>query len=614
MGDRASAVTGAALLVATAARLSGGRAEPLSRTAISMVVGIGPAIIIVAAVQNVAAIRMSSSVAGAALLGAWTLSSRTLGAAATGTIRGPGAFRDIWGRILAVTIVTAFVGGAMARLLFPSTSTVQRLAWILGEEDNAHVVGVARELLADGPRGAGLADQFGTAFMSLPLLLAEFVGGLPAAESDVRLQAISAFTVSTLVVILLAGLAMATLAALPHHVHRAGSGPVPGLGHTIVASIGTGAATAVGMSLLVVLPMRTGFLTFVWGITLVLIGASTAAAVPPNANTVTRIVLLGVLFSLAVLLLSSWPFILPALAGLFLIPLSWVRWSGVIASVRRHPGLSVIGALATLAASGVTIGLFSRWGPTAEVLSYGTNILLAQASGIAADDLMRHTAFASWVVAAVLLVAFRHSTSTWSLVLSVTGPVLGALALYGVLRLAAMILTGGELNYAGVKLLYGVVVLASILGLLAVLSQVSRFSLLPSVAATFLALSILSLSPTAALITDWWERTDLGAPPHAVAAISMIGQTSPNLPIRCLPAPGTRITDGSRWAAYWCARWMEDAFNEGRFQGFRDELLRAEGETFAPLVEDIVESSPTEYLFSARMTLGPGWFGWDGKS
>jgi len=125
---------------------------------------------------------------------------------------------------------------------------------------------------------------------------------------------------------------------------------------------------------------------------------------------------------------------------------------------------------------------------------------------------------------------------------------------------------------------------------------------------------VLGSSATARLGTDWWARTDLGEPQHAQAAIDAIGSTSPDIPIRCLPSPGTVVTDVSRLAAYMCARWMEDAFNPGRFQGGRDELLNADGETFGPTVEAIVEGSPSEYLFAYRMTMGPGWFGWNGAS
>ena len=614
VGGRAPSVTGTLLLTAAVARSAGGPGIGAGQVAIRMLVGAAPAVVLVAAIHDLAAVPMSGVTAGAALAGAWTTTARTLGAATARAIEPPEAFRDIAARLVAVTAVTAFVAGSMVRLLLPPATSVERLGWILAEEDNAHVVGVAREVIVNGPRGAELGDQFGTAFMNLPLLLGRVAGGLPSTELDPRLQAVSAFTLSTLVVILLAGLAMALLAALPHHVHRRPGTPAPTTSVTALASVGTAAASAIGMSTLVVLPMRTGFLTFVWGLTLVLLGAASAAVLPADARRRERAMLLAFLAALGVLLLSSWPFILPALAGLLLLPLTWVHWSQLRASLRKEPRRWVLAGLATAVLMGAFAVVFTRWGPAAEVLSYGRGILLVQASGIAADDVLRRSALVAAVVALVLVLRGRGRAASAGLAVSVAGPIVGAGVLYGALRLAAEVLTGGELNYSGVKLLYGIVVLAAIVGLLTVLSQSGRWgSLAVSGAAAGVTLLLLA-SPTASLITDWGARTAPQAPPHAVAAVAMIDQTTPNLPIRCLPAPGTVITGASQWAAYWCARWMEDAFNEGRFQGHRDELRSAEGETFGPLVEEIIATSPSEYLFSARMTLGPGWFGWDGRS
>lgn len=614
VGSVPAALFGVGLLIVVVARTAAADAPEGRRTALRLIVGLAPAIVLVGAVHDLLAIRPPAAVSGAALAIAWAVTSRTLGAAAARAVPGRSELRDVTLRMTAIGGVTAFVAGAMVRLVAPGVSSVERLAWTLGEEDNAHVMGVARELLADGPRGAGLADQFGTSFMSLPLMLAEILGGLPEAAIDPRLGAISAFTVSTLIVILLAGLSMASLAALPHHVHRSAPTPPPSASVSVIGAVGVALAATLGMSLLIVLPMRTGFLTFVWGITLVLVGSATAASVPPDADRRIRTVLLAVLTALTVLLLSSWPFILPALGGILLVPFTWIRWGRLSISTRRHPRRWATGVVAAVLAMSVVATMFSQWGPAAEVLSYGREILLVSASGIAADDLLRRGAFVATVVALGLLLSSRGRSASAGLIVAVIGPVVGALALYGALRVAAAILTDGELNYSGIKLLYGTVVLAAVLGLLSLLSQLGRAGTVSNIGAASVVGLLLVLSPTARLITDWWPRTEPNAPPHAVAAIDMIEQTTPNLPIRCLPAPGTRITDGSRLAAYWCARWMEDAFNEGRFQGHRDELLLAEGETFGPIVEDILANSPSEYLFSARMTLGPGWFAWDGRS
>ncbi len=612
VGDRPVTVLGTVLLAVSVALASRGDDAP-GRVVLRLVVGLGPAVVLIAAVHDLTAIPLPPAATGASLGLAWILTSRTLGAAAAGSVVGSAGLRDVAIRMLAVAGVTVFVAGAMARLLLPSVPTARRLSWILGEEDNAHVVGVAREVLSSGPRGVELADQFGTAFMNVPLMLVQFFGGLPSGEVDPRLRAISAFTVSTLVVILLAGLAMAILAALPSHVHlpqMAGSRA----GTSVMAATGAAGGTAIGMSLLVVLPMRTGFLTFVWGLTFVLIGAATAAALPRDAGWSARTVLLAVLAALTVLVLSAWPFILPALASLFLLPLTWIKWAGVSTSLRQHKVRWVLGLIGILLSAALVVALFSRWGPTAEVLSYGRGILLASASGISADDLLRRASFIAIALVAILLVLGDNRKRAPGLAIALIGPVVGGLALYGGLLVAAAVLTDGELNYSGVKLLYGIVVLAAIIGLLTLTWQVGRNGMVQAAGTTASIAFLLVVSPTSSLVTEWWSRTDLGTPPHAVATITAIEQTTANLPIRCLPAPGARVTETSRLAAYFCARWMEDAFNEGRFQGHRDQLLRAESDTFEPVIEAILESSSSEYLFSLRMILGPGWFGWDGRS
>jgi hypothetical protein len=58
---------------------------------------------------------------------------------------------------------------------------------------------------------------------------------------------------------------------------------------------------------------------------------------------------------------------------------------------------------------------------------------------------------------------------------------------------------------------------------------------------------------------------------------------------------------------------MEDAFNEGRFNGRRFELLNAPGPTFEDTVARIESENQSEYLFAYRMTTGRGWFGWEGS-
>jgi hypothetical protein len=262
---------------------------------------------------------------------------------------------------------------------------------------------------------------------------------------------------------------------------------------------------------------------------------------------------------------------------------------------------------------GSTTFWFFRWGPAAEVLSYGIDILLIGASGIGADEPARRGAVIAIATVAALVIFAAGKASRAQLGMSLVGPVLGGGMLYLGLRGAAALLTDGQLNYSGIKLLYGVVALAIVLGLLGVSSQSLRFRAAGVLVSSLLALAILQSSETANVHRTWWDRTYAGPQLHAQATIDAIQSSSAGLPIRCLPSPGTAVTEQTRWAAYFCARWVEDAFNEGRFGGYRSELLEASGDTFEATVEAILAESPNEYLFAYRMTMGPGWFGWAGS-
>ncbi|MGA1078398.1 MAG: hypothetical protein ACO3VG_05440, partial [Nitriliruptoraceae bacterium] len=99
---------------------------------------------------------------------------------------------------------------------------------------------------------------------------------------------------------------------------------------------------------------------------------------------------------------------------------------------------------------------------------------------------------------------------------------------------------------------------------------------------------------------------------HALAMVEAIERTTPDLPVRCRPARGTVVTDTSRWAAYFCVRWVEDALNDDRRSAFRDRLLFAPEGTFDPIVAEA--EAEGLYGFAYVMPLGPGWFGWDGRS
>ena len=111
----------------------------------------------------------------------------------------------------------------------------------------------------------------------------------------------------------------------------------------------------------------------------------------------------------------------------------------------------------------------------------------------------------------------------------------------------------------------------------------------------------------------WTERLKPSSPPHAEAMIEAVRRTTPDLPVRCRPEPGTPVTPTSRWAAYFCVRWVEDALNgSGRDDGERIAMLETSDETFDAIVADATAQGL--YGFAYVIPLGPGWFGWDGRS
>ena len=596
---------GVALITASASR-------SIAHTLLAVLLGAAPALVVVGAAHDLMGLAPHPSVSAIMLFGAWSVVSGTLGATIAGRVRTRAASFDVWMRIGAAVAVTGYISGALIRLLLPMYSTAERLTWAIWEEDNAHTIGVAREVITDGPRGGRLADQYGTAFVNIPVMLVRLFGGPAAAETDPRMQAITVFTVSTIVIIILAGLAMAVLASLPHHVHEGRWGGAIGPANTAISAVAIAIATLVVFSLLVVLPMRTGFLTFVWGLTLVLLGAAYLMATPSDAGPLVRSILMLFLVALVALLLSSWPFIAPALVAVLLAPLLWVPWRRLGVTLRRNRARS-LGGLSALAVGLLAVGYwFANWGPAAEVISYGRDILLIEASGIFADDVARRGAGLAIVASTILTVVLLRGRSRAVVLLGLVGPLLGAGSLYLGLRVAAEVLTGGELNYSGIKLLYGIVVLAIALGLPTMIAHASRVGVPGALVALLLVTSLHQSSSTASLHDEWWDRTMLGDHAHVEATLDAIRQTTPDVPIRCLPSPGTVITDTSRWAAFMCVRWMEDAFNEDRFHAHRFDLLRAEGDTFESVVEEILETSQSRYLFAYRFTMGPGWFGWTG--
>ena len=611
---RVASFAGVALLGVAVLLLSHRSATARSGTVLSVFVGAAPTFVLVGTLHDRLATEPAAWVSALALATVWVAAARTFGASVSDAVlrRRGGIPRDVWMRITAVGAVMLFFAIALIRHLLPGVSVATRLGWIVGEEDNANMVGIAREILMSGPNGERLAEQIGTAFMNVPLLVVRLLGGPLRGDDDARLQAITLFTVSAIVVTALAGLAIALLTALPHHIHpgrrKEGVSPL----HGLVGALAAAAVTTISLSLLLVLPMRTGFLTFVWGLTLTLLAAACVVVMPESASGGSRAMVIVHLLGTVLLLLSSWPFILPALAPLLLLPLLWVRWRSALHVVHAHRARSTIAivlGLVVLAAGAVS---FTRWGPAAEVLSYGRNLLVISGSSIRADRPAWSVAAASIVLAAFAILALTRNRARVTLLLAIVAPILGGGVLYVGLRIAADLLTDGALDYAGQKLLYGIVTLALVLGLTALGSVAGRVRTTASVVLIAGLIALHSTSSTASVWTSWWARTDLGEGPHVVATIEAIRSTNEELPIRCLPSPSTPVTPTSRLAIYYCIRWMEDAFNEGAFQGFRDELQATGDETFGPIVEQVVAEAQGEYLFSYRFTMGPGWYGWQG--
>ena len=583
---------------------------------LAVFVGLAPTLLLLGGIQQLLTAHLPTGTLRILVVLLWAGTSSTFGTAVVRRVREQASLTDAWARIAAVLVVTTAVAWAVARHLLPESSPARRLAWILSEEDNASFVGIAREVLQEGPAGAEQASSFGTAFMNLPLLILRLLGGSIAGDDDVRLQAITLFSVSTVVVILLAGLAMAMLSALS--IAGAGvrdHGPRASAASAWIAAPLAALAAAAGFSMLIVLPMRTGFLSFVWGLTLVLLATAMMAVLPQNAPVPARVVAVTSVIATGLLLLGSWPFIGVALVPLAMIPLTWMPWRRLLRALRARRVASLSGAAAALTGAAILARATLQDGPLQQVLSSGRGILTMTGSGIYSDLALNRLALVLMLVLTLHIILRSPNTrSAVPVLLATIGPVATAGLLYLGLRVAAYLLTDGVLNYSGIKLFYGVVTLAVAIGLPSLVGRSAPDPrvLLPTTALILIA--ALSLSPTARLIESWSTRTDVGEPPHAVAVISAIRSSDSGLPIRCLPSPGTGINGQTIWAAYFCVRWMEDAFNEGRFHGGRSDLLNAEGDSFAEIVDRLEARHPSEYLFAYRMTMGPGWFGWDGRS
>jgi hypothetical protein len=519
-----------------------------------------------------------------------------------------------------VALGVAHAALAPARLLRDGLGPVPQLAWILGEEDNAQIVGVAREIISLGPSGGDLATQYGTGFMVLPTLLQRLVPSL-APEVDPRLQAVTAFTLSVALATFVLGIAMLLLAML---MSRSGGRPSPAtLLITMIMSLGS---TVAALAIAVVLPMRTGFLTLVWSIAWVALMAAMSAAATHALPSAARWFIAAQVVVLTLLVLRSWPFLLAATLPSIALLLRPLPWPTLRRSLRRRWYVAVVVAFGT----GAVLLPYVLDSAVGEVLSYGREALTVGGSGIFADrPAVIGIAAVVLLAGLVLLLPARGpsgSSDTGARRSAVGAHRIerGAIALgiplavwlsWVALKVAAALLTGGELNYAGWKLFYAAVAVGAVVALPSLTGAVGPVT--PRtlrVVAPLAVGSLLLFSATVQTTLEWWERTAPRTPPHAVAAIDAVRASSVDLPIRCMPQPGAAATEGARWAAYYCVRWVEDAFNEDRFHGHRFTFLETPGDSFDEAVRTALEEDGDRYRFAYPMTTGPGWFGWDGVS
>ena len=604
-------IAGLAFAVLT---LAHGRVPSWNRAALAMLVGLAGGVLLLGAAYDAGFTTQQPALIRLAFVVAWSLTAGTLGTAVALRPSDRRGMTDVWLRIGGSMAAGGFVVGALLRLLLPGKGSADRLAWLLYEEDNAAFVGVAREVLADGHRGADLAAEFGAAFVNLPAALLIIAGGPLSNEGDVRLQAVTLTVVSTIVAISLGTLALALIGGLLHHASTSRESRPP---HSSLLSIAAGplltsATTFTALALLVVLPMRTGFLTLVWGLAIVSISATLVAVTPPDSSAPVRVVVGACLLAAGLLLAGSWPFIGPALLPVLIAVAAWLPWSAIRTNARSKLSRTIVLAAGLLMIAGLAGTTLVSSGAAATVIEMGTAALTVQGSVASADRTVITIGLLA-VLAATLLSWRLDRDAQRTLLFTILGPPVGGILLYGGLRLAAHFFTDGVLGYAGAKLLYGVIVLMVLLGLSASTALVARRGAAAcALAVVMVAVPILN-SPTVALQFEWWDRTDRGAEPHAIATVAAIRASSEDLPIRCLPSRRTAVTEQTRWAAYLCIRWMEEAFN-GSGWGYAGSFLRAEGPTFEDVIDARVEAHPSDYFFSYPFTMGMGWFGWDGTN
>ena len=534
--------------------------------------------------------------AGLALTGAalWPIGDRV--------IRTGGLTRVI--AVSAAVVLTAWSFIRHALALLASGSLAERLMWLLDMEDNARFVGVAREMMAGSPSGGRLASQFGTGFMSPAVLALGVWRGVPA--GDPRVAAIDATNLSVAIAVLMVALIVIMVSVTT----MASMGVQHGLLRAVLEIPIVATAAATGIWVAVAVPMRSGFLSFIWGV----IWASLAASLVPLFYQLVgwrRVLLLVPLCSTVALLIDSWPFLIAGLVTLLSVgslrrtsrPNDWT-------SGRR---VSYYGLLSAML---LTAAVLIWNSPVRSVLgSVGLAVLEVEGTSITTAPWMRVLAAAAVLLG--LVAAFLGSTESGRDRIRVTAATseASAAALWvsvAGLFLLALVLNEGSWGYAGRKLLHGAVAVSLLVALPALVARVIALRL--PIAAGAAALAVLLSSAVLRFPEGWEEQVNAHLQPHALVITDAIRITSPELPIRCLPPEETAATSGARWAAYFCVNWVEDAFNADRFHGYQMDMLLHDGDDFDDLIDRMLTERASEYLFAHRIVAGPGWAHWDGVS
>lgn len=532
-----------------------------------------------------------------ALLGLlWLLGATTLGGLVVHHVRSTVGWRRASAMTIGTGIATWGLLEPVIMLLRPSTPLAVRLAWFLGEEDHAHFMGIAREVLTLGPQAGQLAAEVGTGFVS-PVIVG--MRALRLVGGDPRLTAVTVMTASValLIVMLGAGLLLLQITA-SYPVDR------PSSAQLVVLAVASWSAASIGTAVAVALPMQTGFLSFMWAIGWLTVGVAMSPLLLSSATVAQR---LGLLFHIAasvLMLVRSWAFLIGGLVPILIVlmVLSWPRlWP--IVRARWYVGTALIIGLGLILLTMFQRSLFRY------VLGAGREALLVQASHIYFDELLFRALLFCFAGGVVISLFGPPRTAIRTLL------VLGPAASVGLSWIGLWILTqflvDGEIRYAGIKLAYGGVAVASLVLLSALIGLATREHLIVQAAFTAILMFVLTSSATVGIAENWTGRIAMHEQPHAVSVIDAIEKSSPDLPLRCLPRPGVSVSPGSQWAMYFCVRWIEDAFNADRFHGYRFDFLAADGSDFSSEIAEARASG--RYDFARIVLLERGWFGWDGR-